>query len=97
MKKLTKKDIAKYKICEANVIKMTGVKADVYVFTISQLNELLKLTISKELVTIRKKMLDLEDEYGFQVPYDGSNEFYDKERMKHYKKGYEDLIKIINP
>ena len=35
------------------------------------------------------------DEYGFQVPYDGSNEFYDKDRMKHFRAGIEFVIKHI--
>ena len=35
------------------------------------------------------------DEYGFQVPYDGSNNFYDKDRMEHFKAGVEFVIKHI--
>ena len=35
------------------------------------------------------------EEYGFQVPYDGSNEFYDKDRMKHFRAGVEFVIQHI--
>jgi len=27
------------------------------------------------------------DKYGFRVPYDGSNDFYDKEAIKHFIAG----------
>ena len=32
------------------------------------------------------------DDYGFQVPYDGSNSFYDKEKIKHYLAGYNQAL-----
>ena len=27
------------------------------------------------------------EKYGFQVPYDGTDDFYNKEKMKHFKNG----------
>lgn len=35
------------------------------------------------------------DKYAFRVPYDGSNNFYDKVALKHYKSGIEWLLKRI--
>ena len=33
--------------------------------------------------------VEIESEkYGFRVPYNGSNEFYDKDAIKHFKAGY---------
>ena len=32
------------------------------------------------------------DKYAFRVPYDGSNNFYDKVALKHYKAGIEWLL-----
>ena len=35
------------------------------------------------------------DDYGFQVPYDGTNDFYDKERMQHFKAGIDFVMKYV--
>jgi hypothetical protein len=35
------------------------------------------------------------EEYCFQVPYDGSSEFYDKEKMKHFKAGVDFVLNHI--
>jgi glutamate racemase len=53
MKTLTKKDLLKYKIDTGNVKKLTGVEADLYIFTIYQINELLKEEPNIELQELR--------------------------------------------
>ena len=35
------------------------------------------------------------DLYAFRVPYDGSNNFYNEEALRHYKAGIEWLLKRI--
>lgn len=34
-------------------------------------------------------LLQKVDDYAFQVPYDGSNNFYNKEKHKHFRAGAE--------
>jgi hypothetical protein len=45
----------------------------------------------------KEEILDKADEYGFRVPYDGSNNFYDDEAIKHFIAGakwYQSAIKV---
>jgi hypothetical protein len=35
----------------------------------------------------KETLEEAADKYGFRVPYDGSNDFYDKEVIKHFIAG----------
>lgn len=37
------------------------------------------------------------EEYGFRVPYDGTDDFYDKEAINHFKAGVKWVLEQIKP
>lgn len=50
--------------------------------------------LSKEIEDVINNELE---KYGFQVPYDGSNNFYDEDAIKHYKAGATSLATRAQP
>ena len=38
---------------------------------------------------VREKINEYADKYAFRVPYDGTNNFYDEEALKHFLAGAE--------
>jgi hypothetical protein len=45
----------------------------------------------------QEEILDKADEYGFRVPYDGSNNFYDDEAIKHFIAGANWVLATTTP
>jgi hypothetical protein len=63
---ITKQQIRQYKIYDGNVEKLTGIKADLYVFTIDQLNELItnQTLVNSNSYTLGKFHLTLDENTG---------------------------------
>ena len=57
-----------------------------------------KLPVIRALPT-QDEILAAADKYGFRVPYDGSNNFYDDEAIKHFLAGinwYRSALEVGN-